>query len=143
MTFADENATLGDEIRSVFAPILKMKARMEELLALIEQNAEEKLVAEYSALTCWQKCGAEELLLAGADDETFACLSDMMGELLTDGPTAGLSALDDPEGALRLFVTSARSRALTQSERETLAAVAALEGLPEDLAALSRALLES
>ncbi len=100
-------------------------------------------VAEYSALTCWQKCGAEELLLAGADDETFACLSDMMGELLTDGPTAGLSALDDPEGALRLFVTSARGRALTQSERETLAAVAALEGLPEDLAVLSRALLES
>ena len=50
MTFADENATLGDEIRSVFAPILKMKARMEELLALIEQDADEKLVAEYSAL---------------------------------------------------------------------------------------------
>ena len=36
MTFADENATLGDEIRSVFAPILQMKARMEELLSLIE-----------------------------------------------------------------------------------------------------------
>lgn len=50
MTFEDESLTLGEEIKKVFLPILEMKARMEELLKAIEENAKDADVAEYSAL---------------------------------------------------------------------------------------------
>ncbi|MBQ8261993.1 MAG: ABC-F type ribosomal protection protein [Lachnospiraceae bacterium] len=50
MTFDDNAICLSDEIKKVFRPILEMKARMEELLAILENSADEKKVEEYSAL---------------------------------------------------------------------------------------------
>lgn len=50
MTFEDNSLTLSDEIRKVFKPIIEMKKEMDELLAAIEVQADEKLVARYSAL---------------------------------------------------------------------------------------------
>ena len=50
MTFDNDSVCLADEIRKVFAPILLMKARMEELLKAIEANATTELVDEYSSL---------------------------------------------------------------------------------------------
>lgn len=50
LTFEDENLTLDEEIRKVFAPILKMQERLSELVHKMETDASEKTVNEYTAL---------------------------------------------------------------------------------------------
>ena len=50
LTFEDENLTLDEEIRKVFAPILKMQERLSELVRKMETDASEKTVNEYTAL---------------------------------------------------------------------------------------------
>lgn len=50
MTFEDDQITLAEEIRKVFAPLLQMKQRMEELLAALENAPSEEQVSEYSTL---------------------------------------------------------------------------------------------
>ena len=50
MTFSDENACLGDEIRKVFLPVIKMKQRMDELIAEMDSSPDEKKAAEFAAL---------------------------------------------------------------------------------------------
>lgn len=50
MTFDDDAICLSDEIKKVFRPILEMKSRMEELLVMLENSSEEKLVEEYATL---------------------------------------------------------------------------------------------
>ncbi len=50
MTFANEEASLGDELRSVFAPVLELKARMDTLLEKLSAGGDEKLAEEYAAL---------------------------------------------------------------------------------------------
>ena len=52
ITFEDENLTLDEEIRKVFKRVLSMKARLEELVGLLEEDREdhEKLIQEYTSL---------------------------------------------------------------------------------------------
>lgn len=50
MTFDDTSITLREEIRKVFAPVLKIKEQMDELLLQIENNPDEKLIERYTAL---------------------------------------------------------------------------------------------
>lgn len=52
MTFEDNTISLSDEIRKVFWPILDMKNKMDEMLAVIESTggSDERLLQEYSAM---------------------------------------------------------------------------------------------
>ena len=50
MTFEDNAICLSDEIRKVFKPIIQMKARLDELLAIIDKTPDDALIAEYSKL---------------------------------------------------------------------------------------------
>ncbi len=50
MTFADDTVTLETEVKKVFAPILSMKARLEEMVAQMETNATDELVKKYTSL---------------------------------------------------------------------------------------------
>jgi len=50
ITFDDLSLTLDDEIRKVFKSIIDMKNRLEELVTLMEGNADEKLASEYTNL---------------------------------------------------------------------------------------------
>ena len=50
MTFDDTTITLREEIRKVFAPVLKIKEQMDKLLLEIENNPDEKLIERYTAL---------------------------------------------------------------------------------------------
>ncbi len=50
ITFKDDSVTLLEEIRSAYSEILSMKARLDELLALMEQGDDEHIIEEYSSL---------------------------------------------------------------------------------------------
>ncbi len=48
--FDDDGICLIDEIRKIYAPIIKMKNRLEELSLILETSTDENLIKEYSAL---------------------------------------------------------------------------------------------
>lgn len=50
MSFADESVLMDTEVRKVFAPILAMQARMEQLVHLMDEERSEKLIQEYADL---------------------------------------------------------------------------------------------
>ncbi|MCR5789542.1 MAG: ABC-F family ATP-binding cassette domain-containing protein [Lachnospiraceae bacterium] len=50
LSFEDNSRTLNEEIRLVFRRVLDMKKRLEELVTLMAETADEKLVSEYTAL---------------------------------------------------------------------------------------------
>ena len=50
LTFEDENLTLDEEIRKVFAPILSMQKRIQELVKELETDYSEQKVNEYTKL---------------------------------------------------------------------------------------------
>jgi len=50
ISFADENITLGEELRSTFLPLIRMKERMDVLLQVLDTAPDEKTAAEYAAL---------------------------------------------------------------------------------------------
>jgi len=50
ITFEDETLTLDAEIRKVFETVISMQRRLEELVVLMQNSADEQLVAEYTKL---------------------------------------------------------------------------------------------
>ena len=50
VAFEDENITVEEEIRKVFAPVLSMQGKMEQALLEVEREASEENVKRYSAL---------------------------------------------------------------------------------------------
>ena len=50
MAFDDDSIILSEEIKKVFAPVIAMKARMDELLEILKDNSDEEYVKEYSSL---------------------------------------------------------------------------------------------
>lgn len=50
MTFADDSVLMVDEIRSAYSELLDMRARLDELLAEMQDSEDETVISEYSAL---------------------------------------------------------------------------------------------
>ena len=50
VAFEDEDITVEEEIRKVFAPVLDVRERMEQALSEVEREASEENVRRYSAL---------------------------------------------------------------------------------------------
>ncbi len=50
MTFADDSLSMETEIRKVFAPIIAMQKRMEEMVTAMETDHSDELVAKYTRL---------------------------------------------------------------------------------------------
>ena len=50
MTFTDDSACLGDEIRKVFLPVLELKTKLDALLAELDKAPDEKKAQEYATL---------------------------------------------------------------------------------------------
>lgn len=50
MAFKDNSVTLEEEVKKVFAPIRAMKARLEELVSLMDSNPTDEIVNKYTTL---------------------------------------------------------------------------------------------
>ncbi len=50
MTFKDEHATLGQELKRVFEPVLELKRRMDEALEKLQQGEDHALAEEYALM---------------------------------------------------------------------------------------------
>lgn len=93
--------------------IERLKPDTEEIRQwLLREGVHNTVLPAYSALTCWDKSGAEELLETGnkLSDEDFHGIRDIIDALLDEGPCAGISGVSSPVKRMREFLAQAADR---------------------------------
>ncbi|MBQ2597109.1 MAG: hypothetical protein II581_04295 [Oscillospiraceae bacterium] len=67
---------------------------------LLLEGCENDVMPAYSALTVWEKCGAEELLKGKPTQEEFEAILRIIEGLLDEGPCLGISRVENAESVL-------------------------------------------
>ncbi len=84
---------------------------------LLREGVNNDVLPPYSALPCWKKSGAEEILQnPDLSDEDFMAIARIIDALLDEGPCAGISAIENHEQILAEFLNIAKTRTLTINE---------------------------
>ena len=83
---------------------------------ILTEGAMNYVMPAYTALTCWYKSQAEEVLFCRPTTEEFAGIATMIEGLLDEGPVAGISRIDNAFEILSRFVTIAPEYQLTDDE---------------------------
>ena len=112
---------------------------------LLREGVHNYIVPAYSALECWSKSGAEELLFGDAplSDEDFRGLCDIINALLDEGPCSGISSVENAEDALARFLQKASGRTLDITDYETVRGICGYCEENADIAALCGEILGS
>ena len=71
---------------------------------LLFEGIQNRIMSAYSALTCWNKSGAEEILRGEPSAEQLAAIRDILIALLDEGPCPGLSDVKDAESVVMRFL---------------------------------------
>lgn len=74
---------------------------------LLTEAVNNDVMPAYSALSCWEKSGAEQILMNHPSYEQFAGIRNIMEGLLDEGPVSGLSALENTDTVLDAFLSEA------------------------------------
>lgn len=84
---------------------------------LLHEGVNNDVVPAYSALSCWEKSGAAELLHnPDLSDEDFKAIANLIDALLNESPCAGISAVENNTEVLSEFLNIAQSRTLSINE---------------------------
>lgn len=84
---------------------------------LLHEGVNNDVLPAYSALTCWKKSGAAELLHnPDLSDEDFMGIANLIDALLDEGPCAGISAVENNAEILAEFLNIAQSKTLSVDE---------------------------
>ncbi len=77
---------------------------------LLRNGVHNTVMPSYSALSCWNKSGASELLYGDEElsDEDARGLRDIIDALLDEGPCSGISAIENSNEALLKFLEKMR-----------------------------------
>jgi len=112
---------------------------------LLLEGANNAVLPEYSALTCYVKADLPHRLAGDMTREEFRAATEIVHAMMSDVPVAGITSLDDPKAELMRYLDQARRQILDQRDRECVGLIADLseeEGW-EDVTATCSALLES
>lgn len=90
---------------------------------LLTEGTVNDVMNAYSALTCWQKSGAEEILFGQPTPEEYKGIITLIDGLLDEGPVPGISTLDDAEAVLLRFLEIAPQYDLSAQDYEVILAV--------------------
>lgn len=90
---------------------------------LLLEGAHNDVMPAYSALTCWQRSGAEEILAGSPSQEEFSAISFLIGALIDEGPVQGISALENAPQILERFLSLSTDYHLTSEDLEVILAV--------------------
>ena len=85
---------------------------------LLREGIKNDVLPAYSALECWNKSGAAELL-TGSDTlsrEDFVSIRDLIGALLDEAPAPGISAVEDGEDCILEFLDRAAQETLSAED---------------------------
>lgn len=88
---------------------------------LLLEGWRNNVAPDYSALTCVEKSGLAEALHSGAlDSAEFTAAGELLPYLLSEGPVAGISALENSGVFLQDYLTLAEARAAAASDFEAV-----------------------
>jgi hypothetical protein len=90
---------------------------------LLTEGFRNDVMSAYSALTCWEKSNAENILQGDPSGDEFRGITALIYHLLDEGPVQGISALADPEEVLLRFLGLSGSYPLSDDTVETVRAV--------------------
>lgn len=112
---------------------------------ILREGVYNAIVPAYSALGCWSKSGAEELLRSDEtlSDEDFHGIRDIIDALLDEGPCSGISSVENAEDALTRFLQKASGRTLDVTDYETVRGIRDYCEENADIAALCGEILGS
>lgn len=74
----------------------------------------------YSALTCWNKSDAEDILRKGPSREEFTAIGEIIYGLLDEGPAPGISRIQNSEEILLAYLDAAGSQERTLDDYEVI-----------------------
>lgn len=126
--------------------IERLKPDTEEIRRwLLHEGVHNTVQPAYSALTCWNKSGAAEILRSSSElsDEDFKALRDLIDALLDEGPCAGISAVENSEETLELFLNKASGRELNADDYAVIRNIRNYDGENGKIAALCGGILST
>ena len=87
---------------------------------LLTDAVHNNISPSYSALTCWRKSNAEQVLKNHPTYEEFAGIRDIIDGLFDEGPVAGISALENEEEIIKTFLDKAQTMQLELNDYELI-----------------------
>lgn len=87
---------------------------------LLLDGVHNNVMAAYSALECWVKSGAYDVLMTGPSKEEFVGIRDIINGLLDEGPAEGISQIDGREDILIRFLNVAKEFADSIEDYEAI-----------------------
>ena len=87
---------------------------------ILMEGIHNNVMPAYSALTCWEKSGAEEVLRNGPSREEFTSLGEIIFGLLDEGPVPGISKIQNREEILSLYLDKAGTMELNLDDYEVI-----------------------
>ena len=87
---------------------------------LLTEGVHNDVMPAYSALTCWNKSDAEAVLRRGPSREEFTGIRDIIDGLLDEGPVPGISAIDDRDEIISIFLDAAATMELDLEDCEVI-----------------------
>lgn len=90
---------------------------------LLLEGVHNEVMPAYSALTCWKKSGAEEILNRSLTKEEFRGIGDIIDGLLDEGPVPGISQIENAEEKIKAYLRQADTLASELDDYEVIRAI--------------------
>jgi hypothetical protein len=84
------------------------------------EGVDNNVMPSYSALSCWIRSDAEQLLNSHPSEEEFSGIRKLLSALLDEGPVQGISALENAEEIILSFLKTAGTMRLTIADYELI-----------------------
>lgn len=112
---------------------------------LLREGVHNTVMPSYSALTCWNKSGAAEVLFGNAplSDEDFHGIRDVIDALLDEGPCTGISGIENADDVLTEFLKKASGRELDIDDYEVVRNIRNYDEEDDNITALCSEILNS
>jgi hypothetical protein len=89
----------------------------------LTDGCKNEILAAYSALTCWRKSGAEQILFSAPTTEAYIAIGVILEGLLDEGPVAGISCLENAADILLRYLQLSENYSLSAQDRERIQAI--------------------
>ena len=87
---------------------------------LLREGVHNRVLSAYSALTCWQKSDALNILQGKLSREDFSGIRDIIDGLLDEGPVSGISEIENSADVIVAFLNQSKTITLTLDDYETI-----------------------
>ena len=87
---------------------------------ILMEGVHNDVMPTYSALTCWNKSGAEEILRNGPSREEFTAIGEILYGLLDEVPVPGISKIPNSDEIITVYLDTAGKMELTPADYEVI-----------------------